>query len=35
MRNVLQGELGYHPDEVSEMYPEVKKKNEMSTFRIL
>ena len=35
MRNVLQGELGYHPDEVNEMYPEVKKNNEMSNFRIL
>ena len=30
MRNVLQGELGYHPNEVNEMYPEVKKNDEMS-----
>ena len=32
MRNVLEGKLGYHPNEVDEMHPEVKKNNEMSKF---
>ena len=32
MRKVLEGELGYLPNEVDEMHPEVKKNKEMSKF---
>ena len=32
MRKVLEDELGFLPNEVDEMNPEVKKKNKMSKF---
>ena len=32
MRNVLEDELGFLPNEVNEMHPEIKKNNEVSKF---